>query len=31
MALAYVGALLLAGAVLSLGVGLVRSARRMGR
>jgi hypothetical protein len=28
MALAYVGALLLAGAVLSLGVGLIRAARR---
>ena len=30
MALAYVGALLLAGAVLSLGVGLIRAARRKG-
>ena len=27
--LAYVGALLLAGAVLSLGIGLIRGARRM--
>jgi hypothetical protein len=30
MGLAYVGALFLAGAVLSLGVGLIRAARRKG-